>query len=1035
MHETKEPATGAVMRKSTRINITRPLTPVLESDEDSEEEDESDAENRDILVSSLTSSFSAASFCISTPSCSASSASSVLAPSVSASAIDTLPPFPELAEAKFQWGERSGADISKVIGEAYESTVLWRKNLFDLPGGTVSKHFVAEVARLNLAFADRSPLEGIAIKASMVIIPLLLQKPHAKSKSKEHVECLKRRLSLWLAGNIKALVREGETIQARLKSSKTFDDDAMIAKKFSAMMFKGNSRGAMRYVSDQTKGGVLPLNESTRTLLAEKHPVGEDASPEVLIKGEPPPDVDPIAFAALDGDLIKKCALRTQGAAGVSHADDRLWHRMSTSFKSTSNLLCDAVAAVTRRIATEYVDPRGLEALLANRGIPLDKCPGLRPVGIGEVQRRIMGKAIMIIVGDDVQEAAGATQLCAGQCAGVEAAIHAMRELFGDLAADGMLLIDADNAFNRVNRKAALLNIKFTCPIFKFTLINMYRTPSRIFVVGGLEMVSREGTTQGCPLAMAMYALALVPLTLELHSLCKQVWYADDGTGCDKLKPMRDWWDALVEKGPAYGYFPKAVKTWLIVKEERLEEAQQIFHGSGVQITTEGMRHLGAAIGSDDFKSAYIMKKIDGWVDNVERLSVIAKTEPHAAFSAFTRCLQSRWTFVTRTIPNAAKYFEPLEKVIREKFIPALLGREVNDLERELFSLPARHAGLGIFNPCTLSDNAFTNSEGLSAPLTALVLAQERMFDPAEMRDEQKKIQTMQKAAADKRYTVTLAEIEAKAPAPLKLAIKLARIKGASSWVTAMPLLEQCTVLHKGDFRDAIYLRYGWTPLKLPDTCTCGSKFSVEHSLSCLRGGFRTLMHNEVMYVYYDAMKEAGYKDVTWEPELQPLTGEKLKYKTGNSDDEARSDIRVLSFWKRMRRAFFDVTAFSPYASSYSNQSMPSLFRKAEQNKKRQYNDRILNVEHADFTPMVFATSGGMGPQASIVTKRLCEKLAEKQDLPISVVSGWLRCRVSFALLRSTLICLRGTRGYRPMKRQVEPQIELAVAEARIEPY
>jgi hypothetical protein len=1023
---------GAVTRKSSRVKTACLLTPVPESDQDSEEEDESNAENRDILVSSLTSSFSAVSFCHSARS---DSASSVPAPGVLASAIDTLPPFPELAEAKFQWGERSGVNISKDIDEAYESIVFWRKNLFDLPSGTTGKRFVAEVARLNRAYADRGPLEGIALKASMVIIPLLLQKPHAKSKSKDHVECMKRRLSLWDAGNIKALLREGGTIQARLKSSKTFDDDATIARKFSAMMFKGNSRGAMRYVSDQTKGGVLQLNENTKTLLAEKHPIGEDARPEVLINGEPPPDVDPIAFAALDGDLIKKCALKTQGAAGVSQADDRLWHRMSTSFKSTSNLLCDAVAAVTRRIATEYVDPRCLEALLANRGIPLDKCPGLRPVGIGEVQRRIMGKAIMIIVGEDVQKAAGATQLCAGQCAGVEAAIHAMRDLFEDLAADGMLLIDADNAFNRANRKAALLNIKFTCPIFKFTLINMYRTPSRIFVVGGLEMASREGTTQGCPLAMAMYALALVPLTLELHSLCKQVWYADDGTGCDKLQPMRAWWDALVEKGPAYGYFPKAVKTWLIVKEDRLAEAQQIFAGSGVQITTEGMRHLGAAIGSTDFKSAYITKKIDGWVDNVQRLSVIAKTEPHAAFSAFTRCLQSRWTFVTRTIPNAAEYFKPLEKAIRETFLPALLGREVNDMERELFSLPARHAGLGIFNPCILSENAFTSSEGLSAPLTALVLAQERLFDPAEMRDEQKKIQTMQKAAANKRYTVTLAEIEAEAPAPLKLAIKLAREKGASSWVTARPLLDHSTVLHKGDFRDAIYLRYGWTPPKLPDKCTCGSKFSVEHSLSCLRGGFRTLMHNEVMYVYYDAMKEAGYKDVTWEPELQPLTGEKLKYKTGNSDDEARSDIRVLSFWKRMRRAFFDITAFSPYASSYSNQSMPSLFRKAEQNKKRQYNDRILNVEHADFTPMVFATSGGMGPQASIVTKRLCEKLAEKQDLPISVVSGWLRCRISFALLRSTLVCLRGTRGYRPVKTQEDSQIELAVSEARMEPY
>ena len=81
----------------------------------------------------------------------------------------------------------------------------------------------------------------------------------------------------------------------------------------------------------------------------------------------------------------------------------------------------------------------------------------------------------------------------------------------------------------------------------------------------------------------------------------------------------------------------------------------------------------------------------------------------------------------------------------------------------------------------------------------------------------------------------------------------------------------------------------------------------------------------------------------------------------------------------------------------------------------------------------MFATSGGMGPQASIVTKRLSEKLAEKKDQPVSVVSGWLRCRIAFALLRTTLICLRGTRPYRPQLPKEEFQIELAVSEARIE--
>ena len=85
--------------------------------------------------------------------------------------------------------------------------------------------------------------------------------------------------------------------------------------------------------------------------------------------------------------------------------------KMGTCFKDASTELCNALAACTRRVATEYVDPKALEALMANRGVPLDKCPGLRPIGIGEIQRRVMGKANMVIVGDDVQYAAGATQV------------------------------------------------------------------------------------------------------------------------------------------------------------------------------------------------------------------------------------------------------------------------------------------------------------------------------------------------------------------------------------------------------------------------------------------------------------------------------------------------------------------------------------------------------------------------------------------------------------------------------------------------
>ena len=228
----------------------------------------------------------------------------------------------------------------------------------------------------------------------------------------------------------------------------------------------------------------MAVNEKTKREMVAKHPKAEPATPQALLTGTVPPSLHSVFYSELDGELVKKCALRTKGSAGVSQQEDALWHKMVTGFKDSSSALCNAVAALTRRLATEYVDPRGLEALLANRGIAIDKGGGaLRPVGVGEMVRRIIGKAIMTVTGEKVQEAVGALQLCGGQPAGVEAAIHAMRKFLDDDESDGILLIDADNAFNRVNRATALWNVQFTCPAMKH--VNFYRSPSRIFMNGG----------------------------------------------------------------------------------------------------------------------------------------------------------------------------------------------------------------------------------------------------------------------------------------------------------------------------------------------------------------------------------------------------------------------------------------------------------------------------------------------------------------------------------------------------------------------
>jgi len=160
------------------------------------------------------------------------------------------------------------------------------------------------------------------------------------------------------------------------------------------------------------------------------------------------------------------------------------------------------------------------------------------------------------------------------------------------------------------------------------------------------------------------------------------------------------------------------------------------------------------------------------------------------------------------------------------------------------------------------------------------------------------------------------------------------------------------------------------------------------------------------------------------------LSGEGFEYKSANREDDARSDIKVTGFWREMRQAYFDVKVVSPFARSYSHLTQASMMKTAEKAKMREYRERIRDVEHADFNPLVFTTMGAMAPQCQIVVKKLAEKLSEKQGTNRSVVTGWLRVRLSFALLRTSLQCIRGTRRKKFTNSDIN--IELAVSQARI---
>ena len=332
----------------------------------------------------------------------------------------------------FVWGEIDGADFRQVIDAAYAEVVHWRRNVFQVPSGAAGKEFVAKLTRLFYAYAEQTALESVALTAVMVLPVLLLQKPHAHSKTKEHAACLERRMVLWKKGDINGLVREGRVIQKHLKCNGSFArQDNSNLRGFTRLMLLGNTRGALRVLSNCNGSGVLGLSDTltdadgrdktVHDVLLDKHPKPGPVRQEALLSSacdQATTSAYHVLFDRLTGDLIRSCALRTEGSSGPSAVDASGWRRLCTAFHAASTSLCDSVAATARRLCTSYVDPSCLRAFTACRLIPLDKNPGVRPIGVCETVRRIIGKAIMSIVSQDVRLAAGPLQVCAGQPAG-----------------------------------------------------------------------------------------------------------------------------------------------------------------------------------------------------------------------------------------------------------------------------------------------------------------------------------------------------------------------------------------------------------------------------------------------------------------------------------------------------------------------------------------------------------------------------------------------------------------------------------------
>ena len=169
------------------------------------------------------------------------------------------------------------------------------------------------------------------------------------------------------------------------------------------------------------------------------------------------------------------------------------------------------------------------------------------------------------------------------------------------------------------------------------------------------------------------------------------------------------------------------------------------------------------------------------------------------------------------------------------------------------------------------------------------------------------------------------------------------------------------------------------------------------------------MRHNVLRNTEAHLMKEVC-RDVQIEPTLLPINAEELRAQTNNAPG-ARLDVSARGVWNEAEKTFFDVRVTHTHAESNRGKTLAQIYREHENEKKNLYNERIIDVEKSSFTPLVFTTTGGMGPECEKLNKKLSELISIKRNETYSQVMKHVRTRLRFALLKTTIVALRGYRG------------------------
>lgn len=435
-----------------------------------------------------------------------------------------------------------------------------------------------------------------------------------------------------------------------------------------------------------------------------------------------------------------------------------------------------------------------------------------------------------------------------------------------------------------------------------------------------------------------------------------------------------------------------------MVKADFLDEAHDLFDDLKVNVVTSH-RLLGGVVGESSECLQYVKGRVEDWSFMVERLSVIAKDQPQAAYAAFTRAVQNKWLYLQRVVPDCASLFLVLEHKIASDLLPSIFGCEISPAERNIFSLPTRLGGLNIINPSESCDHSHSLSRR-SADVIVNSLKLHTDFDPVAHSNTLSLVHsdqlTQRGIIQDKIFKVNIQELGNLQ----RRAIHRARDAKISSWLNVLPVAKHHFDLSSSEFRDALALRYKKPLLHIPLNCDgCGSPFDLSHALSCRNGGLVIQRHNEIRDTLGD-LAALAWGQVHREPIVR---------EADSNSPALIADLAIRGVWTPQTEALFDIRVTDTDAQSYVQRSPSDVLASAEREKRVKYG-QACEDRRALFTPLCVSVDGMLGREATKFVQHLADQLSYKWNYNYSSLINWVRTRLSFAVIRATILCLRGSR-------------------------